>query len=76
MEKLIILRMFFYFPLLGLLLPDAGVLLAKAPGRVPLIHVGIEIGLIFCILICTAAIAIMKKRNSHAADRTNEALYS
>lgn len=76
MEKLIILRMFFYFPLFGLLLPDVGVLLAKTPGSVPLIHVGIEIGLIFCILICTAAIVIIKKRNSDTGDRTNEAFYS
>lgn len=76
MEKLIILRMFFYFPLFGLLLPDAGVLIAKAPGNIPLIHIGIEIGLIFCILICTACIALMKRRISIANDKTNEPLYT
>lgn len=62
MEKLIILRMFFCFPLFGLLLPDAGVLLSKSADSIPLSHVGIEIGLIFCILICTAIITYNKKR--------------
>jgi hypothetical protein len=62
MEKLIILRMFFCFPLFGLLLPDAGILLTKNTGSIPLSHIGIEIGLIFCILICTVAITYGKKR--------------
>ncbi|SEP18422.1 hypothetical protein SAMN05428947_10816 [Mucilaginibacter sp. OK283] len=62
MEKLIILRMFFCFPLFGLLLPDAGILLTKNTGSIPLSHIGIEIGLIFCILICTAIISYGKKR--------------
>jgi len=63
MEKLIILRMFFCFPLFGLLLPDAGILLTKNAGSIPLSHIGIEIGLIFCILVCTAVITYGKKRN-------------
>jgi hypothetical protein len=75
MEKLIILRMFFYFPLFGLLLPDAGVLLSRSPGTVPLTHVGIEVGLIFCILVCTAVIVFIKKRNPDI-DKTNEASFS
>jgi hypothetical protein len=62
MEKLIILRMFFCFPLFGLLLPDAGILLTKNAGSIPLSHIGIEIGLIFCILVCTAVITYGKKR--------------
>ena len=75
MEKLIILRMFFCFPLFGLLLPDAGVLLSKNQGHIPLIHVAIEISLILCILICTAAITYGKKRNQAHANKTNEASY-
>ena len=75
MEKLIILRMFFCFPLAGLLLPDAGILLSGNPGHIPLIRLGIEIGLIFCILICTVAIAYGKKRNQNISDKKNEASY-
>lgn len=76
MEKLIILRMFFYFPLFGLLLPDAGVLLAKIPGKIPMPHIAIETGLIFCILLCTAAISYAKKRNHDMDSKTNEASFS
>ena len=73
MEKLIILRMFFCFPLVGLMLPDAGILISNFPGKVPVIHVVIEVTLLLCISLCTAAIAYSKKRNQ---DRTNEASFS
>lgn len=73
MEKLIILRMFFCFPLVGLLLPDAGILLSNYPGKVPVIHVIIEVALLICIALCTAAITYGKKRNQA---RTNEASFS
>jgi hypothetical protein len=73
MEKLIILRMFFCFPLFGLLIPDAGILLSSNPGNISFTRLGIEIGLIFCIIICTAAITYGKKRNN---DKTNEASYT
>ena len=76
MEKLIILRMFFCFPLFGLLLPDAGILLSKNQGRIPMTHVIIELSLVFCILLCTAVIAYNKKRNQHHADEHNEASYT
>jgi len=73
MEKLIILRMFFCFPLVGLLLPDAGILLSNFPGKVPVVHVVIEVTLLLCISLCTAAIAYGKKRNQA---QTNEASFS
>jgi len=73
MEKLIILRMFFCFPLVGLLLPDAGILLSNFPGKVPVAHMVIEVTLLLCILLCTEAIAYGKKRNQ---DQTNEASFS
>lgn len=76
MEKLIILRMFFYFPLFGLLLPDAGILLSKNQGHIPLGHVVIEISAVLCILICTAIIAHNKKRSQNHTDKTNEASYT
>jgi hypothetical protein len=68
MEKLIILRMFFCFPLFGLLLPDAGVFLSSKPDQIPLVHIVIEIFLVFCILLCTAAIAYNKRRNNKAKE--------
>ena len=74
MEKLIILRMFFCFPLFGLLLPDAGIFLSRNQGRIPLTHMIIETALIFCILICTALIAYGKKRNQGHENKANEAL--
>jgi len=73
MEKLIILRMFFCFPLVGLLLPDVGILLSNYPGKVPVIHVVIEVTLLVCIALCTAAIKYGKKRNQN---RANEASFS
>jgi hypothetical protein len=74
MEKLIILRMFFCFPLFGLLLPDAGILLSKNQGHIPMIHFIIEVALIFCVLICTAAIAY-KKRHQGPVGKTNGATF-
>jgi hypothetical protein len=74
MEKLIILRMFFCFPLFGLLLPDAGILLSKNQGHIPMIHFIIEVALIFCILICTAAIAYKKRHQNHVS-KTNGATF-
>lgn len=64
MEKLIILRMFFCFPLFGLILPDAGVLLSNTAGRVPVGHLIIELVLILCISFCSAVI-FYKKRNQN-----------
>jgi len=75
MEKLIILRMFFCFPLFGLLLPDAGILISNSPGHIPLTHVIIETSAIFCILICTAFIFYNKKREQSQVDKRNEASY-
>lgn len=73
MEKLTILRMFFCFPLVGLLLPDAGILLSSYPGHIPVIHVVIEASLLLCISLCTAAIAYSKRKNQ---DQNNEASFS
>ncbi|MEN0053655.1 MAG: hypothetical protein AAGC65_08295 [Mucilaginibacter sp.] len=75
MEKLTILRMFFCFPLFGLLLPDAGVLLSKSPEHIPMIHFFIEVALIFCVLICTAAIAYKKRHQSQVSKTVEATLY-
>lgn len=73
MENLTILRMFFCFPLVGLLLPDAGILLSSYPGHVPVIHIVIEMALLVCIAFCTLAIAYTKRKNQ---DQANEASFS
>jgi hypothetical protein len=75
MEKLIILRMFFCFPLFGLLLPDAGILLTKNQGHIPTVHFIIEVALIFCILICTAAIAYKKRHQNHVSKTNGASFY-
>jgi len=75
MEKLIILRMFFCFPLFGLLLPDAGILISNSPGHIPPVHLIIETSAIFCILVCTAIIFYNKRKEQNQANKTNEASY-
>ncbi len=76
MEKLIILRMFFCFPLFGILLPDAGILISNGSSHIPMIHFIIETFSIFCILICSAIIFYNKRRDQNHTDKTNEASYS
>lgn len=76
MEKLIILRMFFCFPLFGLILPDAGVLLSNNAGHVPVSHMVIELALIACIAFCSAAIFYIKRRNQNGVGNANEASFS
>lgn len=67
MEKLIILRMFFCFPLFGLILPDAGSLFSNNQEQIPMSHIAIEVTLIFCIVICTAAIAYKKRYQNNSS---------
>ena len=67
--------MFFCFPLFGLLLPDAGILLSNIPGHIPTIHFFIEVALIFCILVCTAVIAYKKRHQSHVSEASEVTLY-
>ena len=75
MEKLTILRMFFCFPLLGFLVPDAGIFLSKNQGDIPMIHFIIEVALGFCILICTAVIAYKKRHQNHVSKTNGASFY-
>ena len=76
MEKLIMLRMFFFFPLFGLILLDTGILLSGNLQHIPLTHIGSEIATMFCILICTLLIVSQKKREHHIGNKTNGPSYS
>lgn len=69
MEKLIILRIFFYFPLVGLLLPDAGVWFSNRTVRIPFTHLLMEGPLIIFIAICSVMIKILKKRKNNPVDK-------
>jgi len=64
MEKLIILRIFLYFPLVGFVLPDAGIWLSRTPSAIPLAHLIIEAVLIAFITLCSVMVSILKKREN------------
>jgi hypothetical protein len=65
MEKLIILRIFLYFPLVGFVLPDAGIWLSGAPSAIPFAHLVIVAVLIAFIAFCSVMVSIIKKRENH-----------
>ena len=67
MEKLIIFRIFLYFPFIGFTLPDAGVLLSRAPSVIPFAHLIIEAILIAFIILCSVRISVLKKRDNNTA---------
>ncbi|WP_143014200.1 hypothetical protein [Mucilaginibacter pineti] len=56
MEELAIFRIFAYFPLAGLLLPDISSLLVQSSVYIPYSHIYIEAFLLLSIAICTAGI--------------------
>ncbi len=64
MEKLIIFRIFLYFPFIGFTLPDAGVLLSQTPSVIPSAHLIIEAVLIAFITLCSVIVSILKKREN------------
>ena len=64
MEDLIIFRIFLAFPLIGLLLPDTGMLLLESNTNVSASHVIIDVTLLISILVCSAGILYIKRKNS------------
>lgn len=62
MEKLIILRLFLYFPLIGFGLPDLGFLLSAKAGNIPLAHILVEAVLITVVAVCTYFITVSKRK--------------
>jgi hypothetical protein len=64
MEDLIIFRIFLTFPLIGLLIPDSGLLMLDFKHHVPTGHIIIELTLLTSIIICSAGIAYMKRKSN------------
>jgi hypothetical protein len=63
MEELIIFRLFLAFPVIGLLLPDIGLLFSGYRiYRIPATHLIIEITLSICIVICSLWIVRFKRK--------------
>jgi len=61
MEELVIFRIFLTFPLVGLLLPKAGIVFAGGKGYISAADIIIAITLILSILICSLGILHHKK---------------
>ncbi|HEX8023234.1 hypothetical protein [Mucilaginibacter sp.] len=61
MEKLAILRMFAGFPLVGLLLPDISTFIVGRFKDISPFHIYIECFLLLFIIVCTLAIAYIRK---------------
>lgn len=70
MENLVILRMFFCFPLAGLLVPDAIIVLSEKPNRIPVKHLIIELLLIALISLCSAVIYYKRRNRKSPEDQT------
>jgi len=70
MEKLVIFRMFLYFPLAGVLVPDTMVVLSGTFQSIPITHLSVELVLITLILLCSAMI-YYKKRNGNSSNETS-----
>lgn len=62
MEDLIIFRIFLTFPLIGLLIPDTGLLLSDAKHHISVNHTIIEITLLTSIIICSIGISYFKRK--------------
>lgn len=62
MEDLVIFRIFLTFPLIGLLLPKAGIMFAGAKGYISVADVIITITLLISVLICSLGIMHHKRK--------------
>jgi len=62
MEELVIFRIFLTFPLVGLLIPKAGIIFAGGKGYISAADVIIAITLIVSIITCSIGILHHKKK--------------
>lgn len=70
MEELVIFRLFMAFPVIGLLIPDIGLLLSDYRiSRIPSTHLIIEITLAISIAICTWGITHLKRKEERKPDQ-------
>ncbi|MGN6181043.1 MAG: hypothetical protein ACTHNW_17810 [Mucilaginibacter sp.] len=73
MEELIIFRLFLAFPVIGLLIPDVGLLFSGYRlYRIPATHLIIEITLSICIGICSLWIVHFKRREERERKLTKD----
>jgi hypothetical protein len=69
MEDLVIFRAFLTFPLIGLLIPDAGILLLnRRAAHIPVSHVIIEVTLLICIATCSFSRKYLKRKMFRRAE--------
>jgi hypothetical protein len=63
MEDLAIFRLFLAFPLIGLLIPDAGSLISNfKTTHIPAAHVIIGITLLICMVVCSVGTKYLKRK--------------
>jgi len=67
MEELIIFRIFLAFPLVGLLIPKAGIIFAGDKGYISVADVIIAITLLTSVLVCSLGIMYHKHKLLGAA---------
>jgi hypothetical protein len=63
MEEFVIFRLFLAFPVIGLLIPDIGMIFSGIRfSRIPATHFIIEITLSVCIMVCSIGIRHFKNK--------------
>ncbi|WP_461451104.1 hypothetical protein [Mucilaginibacter sp.] len=62
MEEIVIFRIFLMFPLIGLVIPKAGILFEGAKGSVSVGDIIIATTIIISMIICSIGISLHKRR--------------
>jgi hypothetical protein len=75
MEDLIIFRIFLAFPLVGLLIPKAGIIFAGAKGYISIADVIIAITLLTSVLVCSLGIMYHKRKLTEAIKSEEEIIF-
>jgi hypothetical protein len=69
MEEFVFFRLFLAFPLIGLLMPDIGLIFSGFRiSRIPVTHLIIEITLLVCMITCSAGIRYFKRKLKRIAE--------
>lgn len=76
MEDLIIFRIFLTFPLVGLLIPKAGVLFSDATGYVSAGDIIIVTSLLISVMVCSLGIMYEKRKLHGAGIKSDNAIIS
>lgn len=75
MEELLIFRLFLAFPIIGLLIPDIGLLLSGYRiSLIPATHLIIEATLSVCIIICSVWTMHIKRKEERKHAKDNQSL--